>query len=101
MKRRIYKKWLKNPMNKRLIWKFCKPFTKIPVAYVRPPEVNTLAKAIERMERKMWEETMIPNEQFLYGIQGSTTSGNAVSVRLKERVRKHKQNLVKHSKVGY
>lgn len=34
MKRRIYKKWLKNPLNKRLIWKFCKPMNKIPVAYI-------------------------------------------------------------------
>ena len=37
MKRRIYKKWLKNPLNKRLIWKFCKPFPKVPpVAIVDP-----------------------------------------------------------------
>ena len=34
MKRRIYKKWLKNPFNKRLIWKFCKPFNRVPIAYV-------------------------------------------------------------------
>ena len=32
MKRRIYKKWLKTPFNKRLIWKFCKPFDRIPIA---------------------------------------------------------------------
>lgn len=32
MKRRIYKKWLKRPLNKRLVWKFCKPFTRIPIA---------------------------------------------------------------------
>lgn len=31
MKRRIYKKWLKRPFNKRLIWKFCKPFDMIPI----------------------------------------------------------------------
>lgn len=34
MKRRIYKKWLKNPLNKRLIWKFCKPFNRIPIAVI-------------------------------------------------------------------
>jgi len=34
MKRRIYKKWLKNPLNKRLIWKFCKPFNKVPIAVI-------------------------------------------------------------------
>ena len=34
MKKRIYKKWLKNPLNKRLVWKFCKPINKIPIAYV-------------------------------------------------------------------
>ena len=34
MKRRIYKKWLKNPLNKRLIWKFCKPFNRVPVAVI-------------------------------------------------------------------
>lgn len=33
MKKRLYKKWLKNPFNKRLIWKFCKPFPfNIPIA---------------------------------------------------------------------
>lgn len=34
MKRRIYKKWLKNPLNKRLIWKFCKPFNRVPIAII-------------------------------------------------------------------
>ena len=34
MKRRIYKKWLKNPLNKRLIWKFCNPMDRIPIAYI-------------------------------------------------------------------
>lgn len=34
MKQRIYKKWLKNPLNKRLMWKFCKPFNRVPVAII-------------------------------------------------------------------
>ena len=34
MKRRIYKKRLKNPLNKRLVWKFCKPFNIVPVAFI-------------------------------------------------------------------
>lgn len=34
MKRRIYKKWLKNPLNKRLIWKFCKPINIVPIAII-------------------------------------------------------------------
>ena len=34
MERRIYKKWLKNPLNKRLIWKFCKPFNRVPIAVI-------------------------------------------------------------------
>lgn len=34
MKRRIYKKRLKNPLNKRLIWKFCKPINRIPIAII-------------------------------------------------------------------
>lgn len=34
MKRRIYKKWLKNHLNKRLIWKFRKPFNRVPVAII-------------------------------------------------------------------
>ena len=34
MKRRLYKKWLKNPFNKRLICKFCKPFNRVPIAII-------------------------------------------------------------------
>jgi hypothetical protein len=34
MKRRIYKKWLKNPFNKRLIWKICKPINVVPIAVI-------------------------------------------------------------------
>ncbi len=34
MKRRIYKKWLKNPFNKRLIWKICKPIDFVPIAVI-------------------------------------------------------------------
>ena len=34
MKRRIYKKWLKNPLNKRLIWKFCKPINIVPISVI-------------------------------------------------------------------
>ena len=49
MKRRIYKKWLKNPLNKHLIWKFCKPFPKVPpVAYVK---TGTVARTIEHIEK--------------------------------------------------
>ena len=83
MKRRIYKKWLKNPLNKRLIWKFCKPFHKVPpVAYVKP---GSLAKAIEHIEmlqQKIYEESMIPADSFKFTKQkGVTTSG-----RVKERI---------------
>ena len=93
MKRRIYKKWLKNPMNKRLMWKFCKPFTTIPpVVHSKPYEPGDLCRGIDRIERMMYEETAIPRELFLYGIQGSTTSGN-VSGRMEKRIRKCEKNM--------
>ena len=34
MKRRVYKKWFKDPLNKMLIWKFCKPFNIVPIAVI-------------------------------------------------------------------
>lgn len=49
MKMRIYKKWLKNPLNKRLIWKFCKPFNQIPVAYMY--EENGIVKRKTKYEK--------------------------------------------------
>ena len=59
MKRRIYKKWLKNPLNRRLIWKFCKPFPKVPPVCIvgkargwgKTIEYN---ERVERMKQKKW-----------------------------------------------
>ena len=48
MKKRLYKKWLKNPFNKRLIWKFCKPFNLIPIAYL-DKDNNRIKTKYERL----------------------------------------------------
>lgn len=67
MKKRIYKKWLKNPLNKRLVWKFCKPFPKNPpVAYVNFGKSNgeELRKELERLVNRIYEESMVPETKF-------------------------------------
>lgn len=69
MKRRIYKKWLKNPMNKRLMRKFCNPFRKVPpVAPVKELSWERTIEALEQIDRikqRIWEESMIP-EKVIY-----------------------------------
>lgn len=67
MKRRIYKKWLKNPLNKRLIWKFCKPFPKIqPIAFVekRDPAwvFEQLSKHSDMLMQREMDRLCIPKE---------------------------------------
>ena len=49
MKRRIYKKWMKNPLNKRLMQKCCKPFPNVPPAAV--VKSRSWERTIERLER--------------------------------------------------
>lgn len=51
MKRRIYKKWLKRPLNKRLIWKFCKPFNAVPICRI-PPKDDDEVWLDERLVQK-------------------------------------------------
>ena len=68
MKRRIYKKWLKNPLNKRLIWKFCKPFPKIPpVAFVEKQDpawvFEQLSKHTDMLMQREMDRLCIPKEQ--------------------------------------
>lgn len=67
MKRRIYKKWLKNPMNKRLIWKFCKPFPNIPpVAFVKEHDpawvFEQLSKHTDMLMQRELDRLCIPKE---------------------------------------
>ena len=67
MKRRIYKKWLKNPMNKRLIWKFCKPFPNIPpVAIVKKHDpalvFDQLLKHTDMLIQREMDRLCIPKE---------------------------------------
>lgn len=77
MKRRIYKKWLKNPTNKRLIWKFCKPFPKkIPVNKITPiidwkDTAEKLEKFCNNLEQKMLKETFVPKESILNDLNES------------------------------
>lgn len=82
MKKRIYKKWLKNPLNKRLVWKFCKPFDKIPVAHVRS---HGWKEIIEALEKQVYDISAVPKEAFKNGLQ--QTSGNCVSERFKQFVK--------------
>lgn len=68
MKRRIYKKWLKNPLNKRLIWKFCKPFPKIPpIAFVEEHDpawvFEQLSKQADMLIQREMDRQCIPKEQ--------------------------------------
>lgn len=67
MKRRIYKKWLKNPLNKRLIRKFCKPFPKEPpVAFVEKQDLawvfEQFAKHTDILIQRKMDRLCIPKE---------------------------------------
>lgn len=77
MKRRIYKKWLKNPMNKRLKGKHCNK-----IAYFKPTETRCLCDAIDEIERMIYERVMIPKEVFVSKF--CSTSG--MSARLQEKI---------------
>lgn len=67
MKRRTYKKWLKNPLNKRLMWKFCKPFPKTPpVAFVEKHDpgwvFEQLSKNADMLIQREMDRLCIPKE---------------------------------------
>ncbi len=67
MKRRIYKKWLKDPLNKRLVWKFCEPFPKIPpIAFVKkhnPAWVfEQLLKHADMLMQREMDRLCVPKE---------------------------------------
>lgn len=82
MKRRIYKKWLKNPMNRRLIWKFCNPFPEIPpVAIVKKHDpmfvFEQLSKHTDMLIQREMDRLCIPKELLLpinIGASGNTTA---------------------------
>lgn len=101
MKRRIYKKWLKNPLNKRLIWKFCKPFPKIPpVAFVEkhaPACVfEQLSKNADMLIQREMDRLCIPKE--LLRPINIGASGNIVLTRFKKNIKKGKGNEMENQK---
>ncbi len=83
MKRRIYKKWLKNPLNKRLIWKFCNPFPKIPpVTFVKKHDpacvFEQLFKHADMLMQREMDRLCIPKELLRHVNTGA--SGNITNI---------------------
>lgn len=96
MKRRIYKKWLKNPLNKRLVWKFCKPFQEIPpVAFVKEYDsacvIEQLSKFIDKQMQHEIDRLYIPKELLVPTNVG--TSGIIASMRYGLPVIEHPERL--------
>ena len=89
MKRRIYKKWLKNPLNKRLMWKFCKPFPKMPpIVFVKKHDPAWVfeqhLRHIDKLIQQEMDKYCIPKE--LLRPINIGASGNIIVPEYPERV---------------